>query len=1107
LVITGGVVVAGQARAAAAPGTWSAQQTWPIAPLATHLLYNGKVITWDGWQQPQPSVVWDPADPTKFTTINAPDSVFCDGAAHLPDGRLLVIGGYGGLSTGQIGIVDTSIFDPATQAWSRVADMNYPRWYPTVTELADGRFLAISGNSTNERTWADTPEVYDPVTNKWTLLTGVSTAAVHEVEYPFSYLVPSGDVFVMGPEEDNSHLLNVDNKTWTSTGASGLLNGSSVMYRPGKVLYSGGAALIDTPSAAQKSTAVIDLTSASPTWRQTAPMSNSRIYHTLTMLADGDVLSIGGANTSDQKVITTGVLPTEIWNPVTETWTAAAPIAAARNYHSTAILLPDARVMVSGGGHPAGLQDAAQFSSQIYSPSYLTQGARPTITSIPAAATYGSTIPVTSPDAAGITAVNLVSLGADTHQIDMSQHFVPLNFSASGGTVTVQAPTSGALAPPGYYMLFILKNGVPSVSKMVHIGGSAALTVPGVPTTVTAAAGNASATVNWTAPTSGGSPITNYTVTPFIGATGQFPTTISGTPPATEATISGLTNGTTYTFKVTAKNSVGPGTASAPSNPVTPGATATPAFIQQVAARGVNVTTAPVTLPGSVTAGNRLVVEVGIWNVNAPTTSGVTDSAGNTYTKLSSIKASDDTELSVWSAPVTAGGGTKPVITARGTQAGDIGITAMEYSGLSPAAGPAAVDVQSAATGQTTAAATVSSGATPVTSAGGQLALGFYADSGFGNSVTPGSGWIGRANLSPNGTMDLRTEDQSAAAGSAPAATFGTGGNTPWLAATVVFKSAVAVPPTVPAAPTGITAAAGNKTATINWSAPPSGGSPITSYVVTPYMSSTAQTPVIVSGTPPATTTNLTGLMNNMAYTFTVTARNAIGYGPPSSASNSITPTATVAPTFVQKVTLQTPNTAALAVTPAAPITTGNRIIVQVGVWNAAHATTTTVRDAVGNVYTKLLNQLASDGTEMSVWSAVITAGGGTKPTITATTTSAADVGIVALEYAGLATSSPVDVSATATGTTTAAGSVSSGATPMATAAMGLSLGFYADSGFGTTLGADPGYSARANLSPNGNMDLLVEDTMSMMGAMPAASVRTGANTVWLMATIVFKAT
>src|SRR5262249_10122481 len=95
--------------------------------------------------------------------------------------------------------------------------------------------------------------------------------------------------------------------------------------------------------------------------------------------------------------------------------------------------------------------------------------------------------------------------------------------------------------------------------------------VPGAPTGVTATAGNGSATVSWTAPSNnGGSTITKYTVTPFIGSTAQTPVTVTGSPPATSTTVSGLTNGTNYTFTVTATNATGTSPASSPSTPLTP---------------------------------------------------------------------------------------------------------------------------------------------------------------------------------------------------------------------------------------------------------------------------------------------------------------------------------------------------------------------------------------------------------------------------------------------------------------------------------------------------------------------------------------------------------
>ena len=143
-----------------------------------------------------------------------------------------------------------------------------------------------------------------------------------------------------------------------------------------------------------------------------------------------------------------------------------------------------------------------------------------------------------------------------------------------------------------------------------------------------------------------------------------------------------------------------------------------PSFVQQVSAHKGNVASLAVTPGSAVTAGDRLVVEVGVWNSSGATAGSVTDSAGNTYTELAHFKASDKTELSVWSAPVTSGGGTRPVITVKPTSAADVGVAALEYSGVSAAGDSSVVDVSSHASGTTSTAATVGSGATAVTAGG-----------------------------------------------------------------------------------------------------------------------------------------------------------------------------------------------------------------------------------------------------------------------------------------------------------------------------------------------------------------------------------------------------
>jgi hypothetical protein len=179
---------------------------------------------------------------------------------------------------------------------------------------------------------------------------------------------------------------------------------------------------------------------------------------------------------------------------------------------------------------------------------------------------------------------------------------------------------------------------------------------------------------------------------------------------------------------------------------------------------------------------------VGVWNNSGPTARTVTDSAGNTYTKLLSSKASDNTEMSVWSAPVTRGGGTKPTITATPSASADLGIEVLEYSGLSAVSDATVVDKSKTATGKTSTAATVQSGATASTTADNELALGFYLDSGFGDALTAGSGFTPRANVAPTGDIEFMVEDQIANLGAAPNAGVRTGAQTTWLMATAVLK-------------------------------------------------------------------------------------------------------------------------------------------------------------------------------------------------------------------------------------------------------------------------------------------------------------------------------
>jgi hypothetical protein len=233
------------------------------------------------------------------------------------------------------------------------------------------------------------------------------------------------------------------------------------MYDDGKILYAGGGLTTNTAE-------VLDLNQVGSPWKWTNPMAFARRHHNLTVLPTGEVLATGGVAGTIFNDISKGVHAAEIWNPQTGQWTTVASNAITRGYHGTSLLLPDGRVLNAGGGGGAGAPN--ELNAELYSPPYLFKGTRPTITSAPTSVGYGTSFRVLTPNAAAITHVSLIRLGAVTHAFDENQRFQRLSFTADATGLTVTAPSSSNRAPPGHYMVFILNGSdVPSVAKIVQI--------------------------------------------------------------------------------------------------------------------------------------------------------------------------------------------------------------------------------------------------------------------------------------------------------------------------------------------------------------------------------------------------------------------------------------------------------------------------------------------------------------------------------------------------------------------------------------------------------------------------------------------------------------
>jgi len=449
-------------------GLWSGLFAWPFVAVHANLMYTGRVLAWDGQEFGYDAKVWDPIT-SAFTDVPSSDNIFCTGHAQLSDGRVLVVGGHVGA---HIGIPDSNIFDPATESWSAAAPMQNPRWYPTVTRLPDGRALVMSGETNCNRCFVSVPEIYNPTTNAWTSL---SSAPLSLPYYPHMFVLPDGRVIAAGTSENAvaTRALTLSPPGWSLVDSQVVDGGTSVMYLPGKFLKAGTSVDPDSPPPSSAKTAyVLDMTQATPAWRSAlAQMAFPRTYGTLSVLPDGTVMMTGGGRTTNAIDVANGVLEAELWSPTSESWTTLAPMHASRLYHSTAVLLPDARLLVAGGGRfNSGTAPTDQLSAEIFAPPYLFKGPRPAITSAPAQLSYGQAFNVSTPSAGTIAKVALIAPANVTHTINMNQRYLPLTFTASGGNLSVTAPANSNLAPPGYYMLFIVDtNGVPSIARFVKL--------------------------------------------------------------------------------------------------------------------------------------------------------------------------------------------------------------------------------------------------------------------------------------------------------------------------------------------------------------------------------------------------------------------------------------------------------------------------------------------------------------------------------------------------------------------------------------------------------------------------------------------------------------
>jgi hypothetical protein len=458
--------------------------------------------------------------------------LWCGGHTFLADGKLLFVGGtsfyppvpdpfYGGLK-------EAYLFDPFTESWERLDDMHVGRWYPSLVRLEDDRVLTLSG--LEYRMPADDPEtnifkilyelvtkikerithvheLFDPISKTWTQLDEQRVIPL----YPRLHLLPDGDVFYSGvfnthfftPGRFPSACWSPQTQAWTAVGGrhweKGREEGVSVLlalrppdYKPQVIIAGGGthnfgrslmtllhsigkdswSTFFRFLTHVQDTVERIDLSLPIPRWELAGGMHHPRVHANGVLLPDGKVAVIGGmsgyGHISEMHGVPNAVREAEMYDPATNAWALMAAQEKPRVYHSTAILLPDARV-ISMGSNPRSKM--IEKTIEIFTPPYLFRGERPVIVENPEQIAVNQPFAVTVDRARQTGQVVLMRPEVLTHVTNTDQRLLELEFRVVSDTkLEVQGPPAPAHMPRGYCLLFVLnQDGVPSIAKFVKL--------------------------------------------------------------------------------------------------------------------------------------------------------------------------------------------------------------------------------------------------------------------------------------------------------------------------------------------------------------------------------------------------------------------------------------------------------------------------------------------------------------------------------------------------------------------------------------------------------------------------------------------------------------
>jgi hypothetical protein len=531
----------------AVEGTWEIAFDSGAVGIHAALLHTNKILFWGDDQDGPLIPIAGTSQQGEWALLNLgvkgqvaskhtmSKNVFCAGQCLLGDGRLLVVGGDRGSAANNQAMY---IFNPTTEDWVPEPALPSGRWYPTVVTWSANRAVIVAGDAKPDPhiNYRNSSAQMCPIgPSDWPIAFDPDLKQAPGSTYPFVFLLPDGRLFVHLADRTrivkdlttaesqgfNAAVKLVDSegsRTYPRSGTAVLLPlrpNSTPPYRA-RVLLIGGGNGDHLYVPAKKTCAILDFGAPGPAaWKPAAPMENPRVLADAVLLPDGKVLAVNGGATGKSDAAAPPVYEAELYDPETGKWTTLAAMSVPRLYHSTALLLPDARVMTAGTD-PKWNESAIAAAEkdlgvaipikptaiEVFSPPYLYHGPRPTLKWAPDAVSFGATFDVATPDDASIKSAVLLRNGSCTHGFNSDQRFVeleivqplasklwvvwrkvsvrigwggPRDFRVPGGFVErglrLKAPPNRFVAPPGYYMLFLVsQGGVPSIASFVRVG-------------------------------------------------------------------------------------------------------------------------------------------------------------------------------------------------------------------------------------------------------------------------------------------------------------------------------------------------------------------------------------------------------------------------------------------------------------------------------------------------------------------------------------------------------------------------------------------------------------------------------------------------------------